>query len=390
MHYDLIIVGGGLVGASLAVALRHSHLKIALIEARIPNKTDPRLIALNWSSCQFLKNIELWPVLSAHAASIEQVHVSHQGRFGTARLHCRDISLPSLGHVIPAHIIESALHAVVTSLPHVTLFCPAKLKMLHQQDQTASLTIETEQGEKMLHAPLVAGADGAESTVRSLLNLPTEKTYYEQSAIVTRTKLHRSHQHIAYERFNEFGAIAMLPLIGNECATIWTADNDFASQLMTLSDVDFLYALQKAFGYRLGRLKMINKRYHFPLQRIVAQDNKKGCVFLLGNSAHTMHPIAAQGFNLALYEAAVFAEGLMENIFDLDLLVARIKNQQAVSLTISHQLANLFSSKSTLMNCMLQMGMVGFNIITPAKKKFITRMIGRSGRVPRLLLSTNE
>jgi 2-octaprenyl-6-methoxyphenol hydroxylase len=390
MRYDLIIVGGGLVGAGLAVALRHSNLQIALIDARLPSNTDPRLFALNDNSCQFLKNIGVWPQLSAEAAPIHQVHVSSQGRFGAVRLNASDVKLASLGHVIPAYIIEKALNDALASLPNVTLFRPAQLKTLVQQDGRATLTILKADTETTLESSIVIGADGTESAVRTQMNIPIETVDYEQSAIVTRTTLQRAHQHIAYERFTQDGAIAMLPLVGDECATIWSASKEKTAKLLSLSDPEFLQALQKEFGYRLGRLQKIARRHNYPLRMVRAKKNVEGCVLLLGNSAHTLHPIASQGLNLALYETAVLIDELSAHPTDLNKINGRIKAQQTMSINVSHQLSSLFSSKSALVNCMLQLGMVGFDIGLSAKKHFITKIMGMSGRVPQLLLSAME
>ena len=364
----------------------------------LPSNDDPRLFALNDGSCQFLKNLGLWPHLIAHAAPIHQVHVSYQGRFGAVRLHHKDVHLPSLGHVIPARFIETTLNSGLASLPNFTLYRPAKLKALKQQENEAILTLDTEMGEKILRAPLVIGADGTESTVRTQLNIATDIFDYQQSALVTRTTLQRPHQHIAYERFTSDGAIAMLPLVGNEYATIWTADNDVITQLMAASDELFLQRLQAEFGYRLGRLQKITQRHTFPLRMLRAEKSVEQCVFLLGNSAHTLHPIAAQGFNLALYEVAVLVEAIMERIAghesfsaaDLQHIVAQTQKQQATSIGVSHRLSKLFSSSSPFVSVALQLGMMGLDIATPLKKKFIEEIMGRTGRVPRLLLSANE
>lgn len=381
--YDLIIVGGGLVGAGLAVALRHSGLKIALIDARLPSSNDPRLFALNSGSCQFLENLSLWPQLVPHASPIHQVHVSNQGHFGAVRLHREDVSMPALGYVIPAYHIEAALNEELASLANCTVYRPAKLEHLHQQDNTAQLKISTEDEEIILQAPIVIGADGTESTVRKQLNIYTELFDYQQSAIVTKTRLKRNHQHIAYERFNSHGAIAMLPLINDECATIWTADNAVVSQLMELSDAAFLEKLQQEFGYRLGRLQAIQKRHVFPLRMVRAEKAIEQCVFLLGNSAHTLSPIAAQGFNLALYEVAMLAEGIMEkvqrkevfNADDLQKISAQTQKQQAVSIGVSHRLSRLFSGDLPMAGLAAQLGMMGLDVATPVKKRFIQGML---------------
>lgn len=388
MRFDLIIVGGGLVGAGLAAALRQSPLQIALIDARVPSNDDPRLFGLNSTSCHFLKNLGIWEQLAEHAAPIHQVHVSRKGRFGAVRLQREDLKLKELGNVIPARHIEHALNTM--SLPNVTLFRPAQLKAITQQDGVASLTLITETGEKILQSSIVIGADGTESTVRKCLNIKTDITDYDQSAIVTRTQLSRSHQHIAYERFTDNGAIAMLPLTGNECATIWSAETTFISELMTLTDAEFLVALQKEFGMRLGPLQGISQRHLFPLRMVRAEKMVDQCVFLLGNSAHTLHPIAAQGFNLALYEVATLVDAIMTHetftAAELQEISHKTQSQQATSIGVSHRLSQLFANESACVNIGLQLGMIGFDLVTPLKKRFLEGMMGKTRYVPSLLL----
>src|SRR3990167_7916432 len=245
MQVDLIIIGGGLVGAGLAAALRDTALRIALVDARIPEAKDPRLLALHHGSCLFLKNLGLWDQLVQDAAPIHQVHISYQGRFGAVRLDRNIVNLPALGHVIPAYLIEAALQRELQTLPQLTLYQPAKLTKLQQKDNQWHLKLTMADQEIYLQSPMLIGADGTESTVREQLNMPTTVIDYQQSAIVTRIKLARAHQHMAYERFNEHGAIAVLPLTGHECATIWTADQTCVNALMALDENQFLQTLQK-------------------------------------------------------------------------------------------------------------------------------------------------
>lgn len=393
MRYDLIIVGGGLVGAGLAAALETSGLQIALIDARMPSSNDPRLFALNAGSCQFLDNLNLWDNLSPFASPIHQVHVSQQGRFGSVRLNREDVHLSSLGHVIPARYIEAALNDRLLVLPNVALYRPATLNGLEQDGESVTLAINQDNKEEKVRGKLVIAADGTASTVRSLLNIRADVFDYEQSALVTRTTLTRSHAHIAYERFQEDGAIAMLPLINNECATIWSASASRIAELRELSEADFLAALQTCFGYRLGRLKGISERHVFPLKMVQAEKAVEGNVFLLGNAAHTLHPIAAQGFNLALYEVAILVETILAkqgNIqaADLRAVSEQIKKQQKTSIGVSHRISQVFASDSRLATMATQLGMMGLDIATPLKRRFISGIMGRSGRVPRLLLNT--
>lgn len=396
-QFDLIIIGGGLVGAGLAIALRDSSLRIALVDARLPSSDDPRLFALNEASCQFLKNLHVWSALSRHAAPIHQVHVSYQHHFGAVRLTREDVNAESLGHVIPARFIEAELNETLLSLSNVTVFRPATLKTLTQENGRVQLVVEAEHNTFDLEAGIVIGADGTQSTVRKELNIATEEVDYAQSALVTRTTLQRSHQHIAYERFNANGAIAMLPLTGNECATIWSADHDTIAELNALSDEAFLEKLQKEFGYRLGRLQKIAKRHVFPLHMLRAKKAVDKSVYLLGNAAHTLHPIAAQGFNLALYEVAALVESLLEKTSkqspfthaDLQAVHDFTGPHQSASIGLSHRLSTFFAKGPVVTSIVAPLGMLALDIASPIKKRFIKGAMGRAGRVPRLLLNTH-
>lgn len=394
MYYDLVIVGGGMVGSSLAVALQHTNLQIALIDARIPNPQDERLFALNHGSCQFFANLGLWSQLKDQACAIHQVHVSKQKQFGAVRLRNDDVNLSALGCVIPAREVETLLYEKLSALSQVTLYRPAKLQTLEQRDGRVILQLEREQGEIIIEAGVVVGADGADSTVRQALGIQADEIDYQQTAIVTRTTLQRSHQYIAYERFTDDGAIAMLPLLDDQVATIWTAENATAKKLMTLSDADFLHELQSTFGYRLGRLKAVGKRFCYPLRMVKAQHAVCDQVLLLGNAAHTFHPIAAQGFNLALYEVAVLAAALQENnkpnAADLAAISAKTQRQQATSMGVSHHLAEWFAADSKWLSLATQCGMVGLDILTPIKKQFMQRILGRVGKVPPLFLDKSN
>lgn len=397
MRYDVVIIGGGLVGTGLAAALRESGLRIALVDARMPSNNDHRLFALSASSCQFLKNLAVWDKLSADAAAIHQVHVSRQGRFGAVRLKREEVHAAALGYVIPACKVEMALNELVGSLPdHVCkMYRPAKLLSLSQQAKHVDLNIELNNEVITLQASIVIGADGAESTVRNELKIDVDETDYNQTAIVFKTTLQRSHQHIAYERFTDDGAIAMLPLPDNQCASIWTADNDKAAALLAMSDETFLSELQSEFGYRLGRLLAVSQRQTYPLRMRRAKKMVSGQVILIGNAAHTLHPIAAQGFNLAVHEAAALvdafaaAKGDMSQV-GLERVCQQTQQQLTMSAGVSSQLPSLFSAENALMSVMVQLGMVGLDIVSPLKQYFIKGMMGRAHAVPSLLLNMKE
>jgi 2-octaprenyl-6-methoxyphenol hydroxylase len=217
---------------------------------------------------------------------------------------------------------------------------------------------------------------------------------YHQTAIVTRLKLDRSHQQIAYERFVSQGAIALLPLPDHECACIWSTETHHADSLISLTDAEYVNALQSQFGSRAGRFVSITQRHSFPLRMVKAQTATKNGVYLLGNAAHTFHPIAAQGFNLALYEVAVLVEAILakrehHELFtctDMQAAYEQTKKQQSISMGVSHGLSNGLLGDSFFQGMILQLGMTGLNFITPLKKRLLDHMLGRVGRVPRLLL----
>lgn len=383
MKFDIVIVGGGMVGAAMACALRSHNYRIALIDASPLTMTDDhRLIALNYSSICLLKNLGIWPSLSAQAAPIDKIHVSHRGHFGTTKISAAQSKLPVLGYVVPAQYINAALYE---NLNHITLIRPANLKQLTQHADGATLVIETPQGEKELTGKIIIGADGTQSTVRELLNIKTDKVDYQQSALVTMTELSRSHGNVAYERFQENGAIAMLPLVDNHVATIWTDVNDNITQLMQLSDAEFLEKLQTHFGYRLGKLKNIRQRFRYPLQMIQAAEKVRQRVILIGNAAHTLHPIAAQGLNLALYEIAELSEFFEKNNLETISLQNFAAQQQKVSTQLSHHLSWLFSQDFFITNIARQIGMVGLDLCQPLKNRFARKAIGQTGKVPLLL-----
>lgn len=390
MQYDIIIIGGGMVGGSLACALRDTSLRIALVDAAPLNPTqqDPRLIALTHSSYCLLNNLNIWNELAPHAEPIKQVHVSDRGHFGITRLNASDMGLSALGYLVPAKYINAGIDTLLNNSPHITQFRPAKLKTLTQSENGVTLIIATETGEITLESKLVIGADGSHSTVREQLGIKSETTDYGQSAIVTATTLQRSHQNIAYERFHRNGAIALLPLTEQRAATIWTDTTDAIQQLMQLDDAAFVNELQKQFGYRAGRLLNVSQRHVFPLYRLKVEKTVQQHVLLLGNAAHTLNPIAAQGLNLALTEIAVLAEMLIDNPNQTNWqpYIEQQQRQETASTQLSHHLPWFFSHDILLLNTARQLGMIGLDICPPLKRHFAWRAMGRTTKTPRLLL----
>lgn len=382
MQFDIIIVGGGMVGAATACALQHRSLKIALIDATVLDAAeDHRLIALNYNSIQFFKNLNRWDALAPYATAIKSIHVSHRGHFGVTRLHDADVNLPFLGQVIPAKHINQSLYQ---QLDNITLIRPARLTHLQQEEDHVRITIKTGLEEKKLLAKIIIAADGTQSTTRDLANITATVTDYHQSALVTTTELSRTHHQVAYERFQSNGAIAMLPLFKHRVATIWTANTERISELLQLNDAEFLKELQHQFGYRLGKLNAISQRYSYPLRMVKAAQKIKHRVLLLGNAAHTLHPIAAQGLNLALFEVVTIADYLSHHD-KLSLLEEFAEQQQTISMRLSHHLSWLFSYDFFPIRAARKIGLVGLDVCQPLKKYFIRQIIAHSSALPPLL-----
>lgn len=371
MNFDIVIVGGGLVGATLACALKDLPLRVALVDSQpqAPSN-DARLIALNYGSVELLKKISVFEKLLPFAGVIEQVHVSRRGQFGATRIHARELKLPTLGYVVPAKEINAALEQALLNTS-IEIIRPATVIGLTQTEQQACLTLKINNDEKRIQGKIIIAADGTHSTLRDLLAISTETQEYDQSAIVTVTTLARPHQQVAYERFLADGALAMLPLAGNQCATIWTASNAQVAHLMQLSDELFLAALQQEFGYRLGRLQSVAHRAIYPLQFMRAQKRVEGRVMLVGNAAHTVHPLAAQGLNLALNEVKALVQQLGGKPIDQVELASldQYSLGQKVTMQLSHCLNTLFSIDFLPVNIVRQLGMIGLDISGAIKRQ---------------------
>jgi len=316
--FDLLIVGAGMVGASLAIALANSPLKIGLIEAQTLSTDsqpsfDDRGIALSYGSQRIFETMGLWHYISPYATAIEHIHVSERGRFGVTRLSAQDEQVPALGQVILARQFGHQLNQQLQQQQNLTLFCPAQVTTLAQQADQVTITLNTGQ---TLHSKLLVAADGRHSTIRALLNLDAWQQSYQQTAITANVSTDKPHHAWAYERFTTSGPMALLPMSDNRFSLIWTVTSGDESDLLAADDATFLLALQDRFGYRAGKFIKVGQRNSHPLSLMQADLPVQQRVVLIGNAAHSLHPIAGQGFNLGLRDVAALADVITDNPAD--------------------------------------------------------------------------
>lgn len=310
--HDLLIVGSGLVGASLACALHGSGLRVALVEASpaVPHAApsfDERNLALAHASCQALQALGVWKHLATRPSPIQHIHVSSRGDFGAVRLDAADHGVDAFGAVVVARELGAALEARLAELTGLQRLRPARVTALQVHPERIVASASTPQGEQHLSSRLLVVADGTESLLRRQLGIGTERHDYEQTLFVATVEPERKHGQVAYERFTDSGPVAMLPRADGVCGSICTVSSQQAATIAALDDAGYVAFLQDRFGWRLGRLRRIGKRSAYPLQRVCAQALTAPRAVLVGNAAQTIHPVGAQGFNLGLRDALTLA-----------------------------------------------------------------------------------
>ncbi|TJY61060.1 2-octaprenyl-6-methoxyphenyl hydroxylase [Sinimarinibacterium sp. CAU 1509] len=393
--FDVAIVGGGLVGASLAVGLS-GRQRVALIEAAPPPvgeaRWDERCIAVNHASVCILESLGVWADLRAEAAPITSTHISEQGRFGVARFAAAEAGLDALGYNVPIRALGSALWQRMLALGTTTLLCPARLQSLVRSDDAVELALDDG---RIVRARLVVAADGMNSPVRELLGIDAERRDYGQSAIVTAVQTTRTHAGCAYERFTPGGPIALLPKWpqGGDriCSLVWTTPREQLRERIDCSDDDFIAAAQAAFGERLGRFSGLGARQAWPLMRVMSERLTAPRVLFAGNAAQSLHPVAAQGFNLGLRDVATVAELLNDPAFvdsdpGADAVLAeyaqRRQRDRARVADFTDQLVRLFSNRIPGLRGLRHLGLLALDLAPGVREAVLWQNLGFGGRAP--------
>ncbi len=315
-EYDLIIVGGGLAGNCLALALKDTGLKLAIIEANTAEQlqTSPagdRALALAAGTVKQLEDLGAWQGISHAATAIKHIHISDKGHFGKTRLSAEKEQVDALGYVITARDMETHAAKRVTETNAIQ-YCPARVVGLNSDSDKISVNIQQGDESLTLTAQLLIGADGGQSSIRQLLNISQQVTDYGQTALVTTVSSTIANNNTAFERFTASGPLALLPIARKQCAVVWTRTTEDAKALMQTSETEFLAELQACFGYKLGKLSLSASRRSFPLTLIRADKMIAERAVIIGNAVHQLHPVAGQGFNLGLRDVVQLADRLVK------------------------------------------------------------------------------
>ncbi len=394
--YQIIIVGGGLAGGCLAIALKQAGMKIAVIEAvsreqKAASGAGDRALALAAGTVKMLERLGIWQGIEAKATAIKKIHISDQGHFGKTRLSAEREGVKALGFVISARDIENHVTQLLDQY-EIDQICPARVVGLASGEDYAHLSIKKDGQPYNLSAQLVIGADGGQSSVRKLLEIEQKIVEYGQTAIVTTVKPEKNHHNIAYERFTLSGPLALLPM-GNAFSVVWTRTHEQAESLLGSSEADFIEQLHDCFGYRLGGFSLQAPRRAFPLTLVRAERMIDDRFVMIGNAVHQLHPVAGQGFNLGLRDVVQLAEMIIEqhrsgsDVGDSSILnryaQARQEDHDRV-VNFTNSVVRLFSNEWLPVTAARNVGLALLDQLPFAKTQVARHAMGLSGRMPRL------
>ena len=390
MQQEVIIVGGGMVGLSLALMLAKANIAVKLLEAiQYPNYDDANLApyhssfdarnsALSRRSVQIYQELGLWDALQEHAVPILEVHITEQGSFGKARLQAEQEKVESFGQVIENAWLGRVLLTQVRAEPLIELIDGVKVTSLNQDADLAYL--EAQRGSEVLklQSKLVIAADGRDSFCRKALGIGVDEHDYDQVAIVTTVQTSKPHNHVGFERFSPLGPLALLPLPGEyRRSVVWPVKKGTEHEWVGEdNDQHFLDALQQTYGDQAGKFQKTGRRFSFPLSQVLAEKQAVGRVVLMGNAAHTIHPVAGQGFNLCMRDAYVLVRYLKEQLAqqaDLgdaamlqDYEKSRLTDQQRV-IKFCDSVVRGFSNQNPVLKLLRNTGLIAFDTIPGIK-----------------------
>ena len=395
LEVDVAIVGGGMVGASLAAGLSGTGVRLLLVEA-VPFGTstqpsfDERTTALGNASRRIFEGLGVWDAIAPEAAAIRAIHVSDAGRFGSARLSAEEQGIEALGYVVPNRRIGAALWGLLTRAAGPALRVPASVEDVAIETSGVRFTVASEGRREAVTARLVVAADGAHSQIRSAAGIEAAVEDYAQVAVVANVASDTPHRGIAYERFTPAGPLAVLPLADGTLSVIWAIRREDAPRVLALEDAAWLAELQSRFGWRAGRLVRSGRRASYPLKLTRAASPVAARTVLIGNAAQALHPVAGQGFNLGLRDAAMLAEVIAGSTGDVGAaaLLERFAAWRATDrggvTRFTDGLVRLFGDERFGVGLLRNLGLLLFDLSPPAKSALARVSLGFGGPSPRL------
>lgn len=396
-EHDVVIVGGGLIGASLACALAPTGLDIALVEA-VPFRSDAqpsydeKMLSLAPASMRILDGIGVWPAVSARGVTpIEHIHISDRGHPGKVRLSAAEFNIPALGYVVPARVIGLSLVERIEAVDAARLYCPARVTAIETDDDGASVRLDSR--EDPVRARLVVLADGTSSAAREMVGIDARTTDYRQTAILCTVTSRAPLVGTAFERFTSSGPLAMLPTTDSRYGVVWTARDQEVGSILAYTDEEFLDRLQARFGDWLGPLFLPSRRRPYPLKLLEVPEPVQGRAVAVGNAAHTIHPVAGQGFNLGLRDVAVLADVLATHSgYNRDVGRAAVldhyrdwrRRDVRATTRFTDTLIRVFANDIAPFVAGRNIALTALNHFPPAKRFLVKRTMGLGGRLPRL------
>ncbi|MDC9606262.1 2-octaprenyl-6-methoxyphenyl hydroxylase [Xenorhabdus griffiniae] len=392
---NVIIVGGGMTGATLALtiaSLSRGQLQVSLIEAAEPTREHPgfdaRAIALAYGTCQRLQQVGIWPALQHCVTPITHVHVSDRGNSGFTNIRASDYDISALGNVIELHDAGIHLFELLKQSPNIKLYCPAKVNSIERLEN--SVVVSLNNGEKLTGELLVA-ADGSHSAIAQACNIPFKRRSYEQTAIIANVLTSEHPRGRAFERFTQYGPLALLPMSEGRSSLVWCHPLEKQSDVNNWSQHEFLQQLQKAFGWRLGKMLETGQRHSYPLALSTASRQISHRLALVGNASQTLHPIAGQGFNLGMRDVMALAQVISiaatsgQDIGSYQVLAQYQQQRQAdreTTIGLTDGLVRLFANDYLPLKIGRNLGLKTMERLSPMRDLFARQTLGWVAQSP--------
>jgi 2-octaprenyl-6-methoxyphenol hydroxylase len=400
--YDIIVAGGGMIGSTLALALAPLALRVAVVEA-VPRTAaaqpsfDDRSTALSRSTQRAFEAMGLWEGVVAAATPVMRIHVSDKGRFGFAHIDAAEQGVEALGYVVVNRILGQVLGDALDRAEGLHMLCPARIAGARPGPDRVTVRVANGDGSVAeLGCRLLIAADGAGSPVREMVGIAVKRVSYGQRAVVGNLVPEKRTDGCAFERFTDRGPIALLPLADRRAAFVWTVAERDAERVLALDDAEFLHELQSTFGYRLGRFSKVGERAAYPLVLSKAARLTAQRTVLVGNAAHGLHPVAAQGFNLGVRDVAALADCVADACTSCDdvpdpgdaTVLERYASwrrfDQAKLVGLTDGLVRLFGESEPPLPFLRDLGMLAFDLVPGVRGLFARHTMGLAGRLPRL------